>query len=297
MKYALCEDQIFVTQTIPVESDAFPFNVLDVKFPSEVTPVIHDHYCMELTYVLEGTGEYYIAGKNYAIKKGDFLIINGHEYHGLMKNGGELEIAVIAFHPDMVWQGTNDMDYRYLQTFYNGTEDFYHYFPADHPIMPGVSAICVEIMEEWAHRSLGYELIIKANLLKVLALLYRGLESSAAHSVVTTKFHDDYNRISPCVKYIEDHLCEPITLKDLAQVAHMNTSYFSTVFKRIMKSSPTEYILKKRLAGTRILLKTTNLQVMEIAFACGFSDLSAFNKKFKSEYHLTPLQYRRSGVL
>lgn len=284
----------FITQTIPVESTSFPFNVMIVEFPNNAEPIMHSHYCMELTYVLEGDGEYIISEKKYHIKTGDFLIINGHEYHGLVRNLHNLKIVVIAFHPNLIWNGIDDLDYSFLKVFYDGTEDFYHYFPQDHPILPTVSSLFLDIMHEWEQHAVGYQLILKANLLKLLALLYREFETSATHGHIISKFHDDYNKIIPCIKYIENHLCESIQLGELAQIAHMSQGYFSTVFKRIMKSSPTEYILKRRLANARLLLKSTNLQVSEIAFECGFSDLSAFNKKFKAEYNITPLQYRNS---
>jgi len=51
-----------------------------------------------------------------------------------------------------------------------------------------------------------------------------------------------------------------------------------------------------RFHKARILLKTTNLSITEVAFQSGFKDPSYFTRTFKSAYKITPSNFRKSGV-
>ena len=51
-----------------------------------------------------------------------------------------------------------------------------------------------------------------------------------------------------------------------------------------------------RFHKARILLKTTNLNITEVAFQAGFKDPSYFTRSFRDAYKMTPSNYRESGV-
>ena len=69
--------------------------------------------------------------------------------------------------------------------------------------------------------------------------------------------------------------------------------HFIRVFKRIMGTTPYNYLTNYRINNAKILLKTTDLSVYEIAERCGFSDTSNFIVQFKKHTGQKPLEYRR----
>ena len=86
--------------------------------------------------------------------------------------------------------------------------------------------------------------------------------------------------IGASMQYMEEHLDTPLTLKEIADVACMSPSYFSTVFKKLNGVSPWEYITIKRVEKAIVMLKSTDLTKLAIAEQCGFSSSSNFYKAF-----------------
>lgn len=58
----------------------------------------------------------------------------------------------------------------------------------------------------------------------------------------------------------------------------------------------TSYVLESRLAAARERLLASDESVSGIAFACGFGDLSYFNRVFRRRFGLSPLKLRRQGM-
>lgn len=92
--------------------------------------------------------------------------------------------------------------------------------------------------------------------------------------------------------YIDSHLSEKIVISKLAQDLHYTPYYFTRLFKKHTNLSPSSYIYKKRLDKAKLLLKTSQMQISEIAEATGFCDVYYFSKSFKSYTGFSPSYYR-----
>lgn len=122
------------------------------------------------------------------------------------------------------------------------------------------------------------------------------LGETLASSLAESASHEIYAGASPIVRqvilYIHAHYRENIHLRSAAADAHVNPTYLSTLFKQEMQIAFSAYLNQVRLKQAELLLKTTNLPVTEICINCGFSSPSYFTKLFKSEYGITPKEYR-----
>lgn len=103
---------------------------------------------------------------------------------------------------------------------------------------------------------------------------------------------EDYGPVNRAIAYIDAHFAERITLKTLAAISGMGESNFSHTFKRIMETSPGDYIMTIRLNHARKLLEETDLSILSIALECGFFDQSHFIRTFIKIRKMTPNQYR-----
>ena len=96
--------------------------------------------------------------------------------------------------------------------------------------------------------------------------------------------------------YIETHLFEEIAIARVAEAAYMSAPNLYRVFYALTGHPLKEYIRKRRVSEAAVMLKHTDLPVVDIAFACGFDAYRTFASAFKKLTGLTPGVYRTSGV-
>ena len=94
------------------------------------------------------------------------------------------------------------------------------------------------------------------------------------------------------LKFIENHYREEISQTDVAEAVHLNASYFSTLFKKSVGKSFSDYLTEIRIAGVKEKLTTTSKKFKDIATEEGFNDYKYFVKIFKRLTGLTPGKYR-----
>lgn len=98
--------------------------------------------------------------------------------------------------------------------------------------------------------------------------------------------------IKRAIYYISKNFSYPITLEEVAGHVHLNSAYFSTIFKQSTGSSFKEYLNMVRIEESKRLLSNTQYTIIDIAIATGFEDQSYFSKVFKKYTGMTPKQYR-----
>lgn len=96
--------------------------------------------------------------------------------------------------------------------------------------------------------------------------------------------------------YISEHFTEDLPVSRVAAVAGMSEYHFIRTFRQQTGYTPHEYIMNRRMASVRYLLKYTELSIKEICFSTGFSGESVFCNAFKKQHRMTPQQYRLHGA-
>ena len=99
-------------------------------------------------------------------------------------------------------------------------------------------------------------------------------------------------RLKAVRQYIEDHIQEKISVKDLADLIHINEQHLMRIFKRETGQSVLEYITKRRILIASNLLKDTDYSINFIADCVGCDNYSYFTKLFKRFTGYTPREYR-----
>jgi transcriptional regulator GlxA family with amidase domain len=96
------------------------------------------------------------------------------------------------------------------------------------------------------------------------------------------------------IEKMEDNLEEPLSPSLLAKQAGLSTRQLERLFRRYLDRSPKRYYLELRLKKARSLLLQTDMSVINVALACGFSSPSHFSKCYRAFYGRTP--YRERGI-
>ncbi len=101
-----------------------------------------------------------------------------------------------------------------------------------------------------------------------------------------------FRELAPVIKYIDDNYHQQISMKKMAAMVNLSSTHFNQRFRALLRLSPTEYVLSRRVQHARNLLSETTQTLTEIAIASGFYDQSHFAKRFRRVTGLTPNAYR-----
>ncbi len=104
-------------------------------------------------------------------------------------------------------------------------------------------------------------------------------------------------RIEKAMEYMNRDFDKPITLAEVAKLNNMTETAFSRFFKNHTGMTFIDSLTEKRLGhASRILIESTH-SVAEIAYKCGFNNISNFNRVFKRKKGCTPKEFRKNYSL
>ena len=108
----------------------------------------------------------------------------------------------------------------------------------------------------------------------------------------TAQFNYNSRRIEKVFEYMNAHYSRPITLSEVAKVANMPEASFSRFIRKRIGNTFIDSLNEIRLGhATRLLIDTTH-NVAEIAYKCGFNNISNFNRTFRKRKGCTPKEFR-----
>jgi AraC-like DNA-binding protein len=135
----------------------------------------------------------------------------------------------------------------------------------------------------------GNTVAIDGALRQLLAVFIDSAQLETEHIEGAARFHE-------VLGYIEANLTGRCTLSELADVANLHPTYFSTTFTRTMGENPTTYVNRRRIEWAKRLLRDTRAPLQEVASTVGFCDAYYFSRIFKRLTGITPGQFRNQPV-
>ncbi len=133
------------------------------------------------------------------------------------------------------------------------------------------------------------EEILILKLKEIILLLNQTNNAPAIRSILSNLFNPNTHSFKEIVKA---HYYENISLEELATLNNQSLSTFKREFKKLYNSSPATYLREKKLEKSIKLLVSTDLRTTDIAYECGFSNVSHFSKTFKNKYGISPTIYK-----
>ncbi|WP_315987692.1 GlxA family transcriptional regulator [Streptomyces sp. uw30] len=89
------------------------------------------------------------------------------------------------------------------------------------------------------------------------------------------------------------HLCEPLSLDDLARHTQVSTRTLLRMWRQETGSSPYQWLVTARLNHARELLEATDLSIERIAAQSGVGSSTSLRARFRDALGVTPTAYRR----
>ena len=270
----------------------FPFNIYPCTIPLDFPSVtLHWHKSMEIIYIKKGRGKAQVDLQTMETEGGDIFILPPgtlHALHGIP--GNVMEYENIIFDVDFLGSGTADIcAQQYLVPLAAGRLVLPVRLQAGQAEYALVSACLADAEFLCGERGPGYELGVKAVMLRLLFLLLRMQPGrTLAESAGTA-------RLKAVLQRVEEEYAQSLTVERMAQGCGCSTSHFMRWFKQMTGSTFTTYLNERRLAVAAERLRQSSDSILYIAGEVGFENLSNFNRQFKARYGVTPREYRRSG--
>lgn len=102
-----------------------------------------------------------------------------------------------------------------------------------------------------------------------------------------------FQELQPVIEYFDKHFTDEISMEEMAKKVNLSSTHFNHRFRKLLRVSPTEYILSRRIQEAQRLLTSTAKSIGEVGVAVGFYDQSHFTKRFRKVTGMTPLAYRK----
>ena len=135
------------------------------------------------------------------------------------------------------------------------------------------------------------------SVLELLSILHdlstsRNMRTLSDAGSSNEQLHYNSRRIEKVFEYMNAHYSRAITLSEVAKVANMPEASFSRFIKKRIGNTFIDSLNEIRLGhATRMLIDTTH-NVAEVAYKCGFNNISNFNRTFKKKKGCTPKEFR-----
>lgn len=222
---------------------------------------------IDLTYIFDGRVTYIVNDTPFEAEKGDLIYIPK----------GSMRQAIINPDKPMAAYASN------FQLFNLDGKDISLPFSIKSKIgiHEDLLAYFHELNLEWTHKKPGYGMKVRSLFLTILhklfGLLYYGDDVECMDI-----------QIRKALRFIHDFYDTKITVKGLAEMAGLNSSYFGTRFKKITGLNVKEYINMIRISNAENLLLSGEFSINEVIYKCGFEDSFYFSRVFKKHKGYPP---------
>ncbi len=241
-----------------------------------------------LSFLLEGEKTVYYAGTTVRLKPGQFLLLSAGNCIMSEKMGaeeGSYKSLLISFDNKLL----ADFFVRYSRVLQTPAgqlrKEPFLLFDRDVFLDNYVTSLN-QLLIAGQPLSPGMQLIKLEELLLYLGETYPGQLQKLRQ--VSQEADDDVL----VRQAVTAHMDQPITVEELAFLCHTSLSTFKRRFSKIYGSSPTKWLLEKRMQKAARLLKQDQYMASEIYYELGYENLSSFIQSFKQVYGVTPKQYQ-----
>lgn len=245
---------------------------------------MHAHGFHELYFLISGKRRYFIGHTIYDVSPGNLVVIPKTELH--RTDGKRYDRYLISFYEESVLPLIAAIGReRFDGLMQSGCLQF------SREIAQELQQDIEKAMCELSEQKDGYRVYISHLLQGILLTALRHGKRKEPMS------GESADKIQEVARYISENYGEDITLRDAAELAYMEKTYFSKRFKKLTGFGFHEYLTKTRIRAAEKLLRESKLSVGSIAGKCGFGSSNYFGDVFRRENGMSPTEYRKKAVL
>lgn len=255
-----------------------------------VPPHWHDEF--ELVIITEGTVRMRIAGNSFLLSAGEGYFTNRGVLHAAALQSKSGHQHCLVFSPRMISPSEDLIWKTYVVPVLDNPRLPYIRLSSDVPWQKKLLCYTEEAWQFGAHDKKDFPIEIRYNLGKMFSLITANTRQIEDELHYSDKDHQDEIRIKKALLFIERNYPEDITIDDIAESVGVSVSTCLRLFRTVLGTTPIRYLLSYRIekAGEEIR-RNDGRTIAEIAYSCGFSEASYFDRCFRKEFSMTPSEY------
>lgn len=257
------------------------------------TNTFHFHYGHELILIVKSAGKVYAGNKVMNYREGEIYMFGPGLVHCFCNDNTPAdsdEVAhaiIIQFTADFMGKEFFDkLELRKIKELMQLSE----YGIKFQQVSSSVNHLFFQLQANQQMKNL----VILLQILDELSL--RNRESVMLLTDDPRKVHykeADSKKLESIFKYVLENYHNEVDSKSAASLACMNEAAFCRYFKRRTNKTFSQFVNETRISHATQLLIGTDNGISEICYACGFDNISYFNRQFKIYQGKSPREYRK----
>lgn len=250
---------------------------------------LHWHDEIQFVLIVKGEATFQINEYQLRVRQGDGLFINSESLH-MAEDRNESDCVYICLNVSPHFVLSQELYSTYVLPYTQATNLPYLCIDAHEPWGKNILVAIAKINQWIQQKSPYFEIDITVQ----LTLIWKNLIINGFRLEYDPTERVKSHRIKQMLNWIHHHYAEKITLDDIARAGQLSRSECCRYFKRMLKTTPLNYVINYRIQKSIILLQQGESIVTEVAYQVGFNSTSYFIDKFRKSMNMTPLAYKKS---
>ncbi|MEK4287943.1 AraC family transcriptional regulator [Paenibacillus sp. FSL P4-0502] len=284
-------------EAIQFPDDAFPY-IMYTHTNYESIPNgrgvndLHWHQELQITLVTKGKLTIQVNGINYDLEAGQAIFINKSVLHIVTYLNQEGEYVSFNFPEKLLaFYSESAMKKKYVLPYTNsfllsleikGDKDWHNQ----------ILQILWDMKKEFeSKKKWGWEYEVSIKTVQLWLILISNFSLSSEESSKYNRLQQE--RLQLMLSFIHKNYSNNLTLKEIADTAHLSVSECTRGFKKSIHMTPYFYLIKYRINKSCDLLIATDYTITEIAQRVGFNNANHFIQSFKKHLNITPKEFRK----
>ena len=254
-----------------------------------ISPV-HWHPEFEILLVHKGSIHVRTGTETFLLRAGSVAFIHPNELHAMDSAGGccEYDAFVVS------------LDLLALSPTHFFTRDFVTPLQSGNLLLPRVllpdTSLCQTVSEALKRILLTetdtnrFKITAFTSIIEVCAAVFCIAEKRIQSD---TAEHNGNIAVKACIRYLECHYEQPLTLETVASHVHLHPNYLCSLFKKYTGETIFQHLHRIRIEKAAAMLQDSSVSVSDAADRSGFQSVSFFARKFKEIMGLAPGQYKK----
>lgn len=247
------------------------FEKLTIQAPFKIPNPMPDEACF--LYMLEGQINYTTENQNVSIPQNDAVLLKCGNYFSQIKNNFSTklhQIIIVHFHP-LILKEIYQTDLPKIFQTPNFIDNKIDLSILDNDFL--IKKYIEGLLFYFDNPTLVNEDILVIKFKEIILLLCQTESASTIQQILSQLFSPNTFTFK---QIIESNIYSNLSIKEFASISNLSISSFKREFKKNYNDTPANYIRNRKLEKSAELLIVSNERITDIAFDCGFNNLTNF---------------------